>query len=97
MESEVVSVVKGGTEKAATSTANRHTSKSANYKGWGRTNPFLRFGLPLISLTIFGAVGLAHLQQGRQVNVLLKWPPQFGVSRRCRRLIGNLFSFSNAS
>jgi len=66
MESEVVSVVKGGTERAATSTANRHTSKSANYKGWGRTNPFLRFGLPLISLTIFGAVGLAHLQQGRK-------------------------------
>lgn len=65
MESEV-SVVKGGTERAPTSTANGHTSKIANYKRWGRTNPFLRFGLPLISLTIFGAVGLGHLQQGRK-------------------------------
>lgn len=63
---EVVSAAKGETERTSTSTVNRHTSKSTNYKGWGRTNPFLRFGLPLISLTILGAVGLAHLQQGRK-------------------------------
>lgn len=63
---EVVSAAKGETERTSTSTVNRHTSKSTNYKGWGRTNPFLRFGLPFISLTILGAVGLAHLQQGRK-------------------------------
>ncbi|GMH11261.1 hypothetical protein Nepgr_013102 [Nepenthes gracilis] len=33
-------------------------------KRWGRKNPFVRYGLPMISLTVFGAVGLAHLLQG---------------------------------
>ncbi|GLJ05049.1 hypothetical protein SUGI_0010050 [Cryptomeria japonica] len=40
--------------------------KLANYKRWIRSNPFLRFGLPLISLTALGALGLGHLQQGRK-------------------------------
>lgn len=30
-----------------------------------RWNPFLKFGVPLISLTVLGSVALAHLQQGR--------------------------------
>ena len=34
-------------------------------KRLGRKNPFLKYGLPLISLTVFGTVGLAHLLQGR--------------------------------
>uniref|UniRef100_A0A1D1ZGI2 Cytochrome c oxidase assembly protein COX16, mitochondrial n=1 Tax=Anthurium amnicola TaxID=1678845 RepID=A0A1D1ZGI2_9ARAE len=33
-------------------------------KRWGRKSPFVRYGLPLISLTVFGAVGLAHLIKG---------------------------------
>lgn len=33
-------------------------------KRLGRKNPFLKYGLPLISLTVFGTVGLAHLLQG---------------------------------
>lgn len=36
----------------------------AKVKRW---NPFLKFGVPLISLTILGSVALAHLQQGRYV------------------------------
>ncbi|XP_050386839.1 uncharacterized protein LOC126803122 [Argentina anserina] len=35
-----------------------------SFKRWGRTHPFIRYGLPMISLTVFGAVGLAHLIQG---------------------------------
>ncbi|KAL6128398.1 hypothetical protein ACLB2K_071753 [Fragaria x ananassa] len=30
----------------------------------GKRHPFIRYGLPMISLTVFGAVGLAHLIQG---------------------------------
>ena len=33
-----------------------------NMKKW---NPFLKFGVPLISLTVLGSLALAHLQQGR--------------------------------
>ncbi|KAI3865991.1 hypothetical protein MKX03_019516 [Papaver bracteatum] len=39
--------------------------RSANeFKRWGRKSPFLRYGLPLISLTVFGALGLGNLLQG---------------------------------
>uniref|UniRef100_A0A0D6R4W4 Cytochrome c oxidase assembly protein COX16, mitochondrial n=1 Tax=Araucaria cunninghamii TaxID=56994 RepID=A0A0D6R4W4_ARACU len=53
-----------GTAKHSMTT--QQASKSANYKRWVSKNPFLRFGLPLISLTILGAIGLGHLQQGRK-------------------------------
>lgn len=35
----------------------------ASVKKW---NPFIKFGVPLISLTVLGSVALAHLQQGRK-------------------------------
>ncbi|CAL9765398.1 unnamed protein product [Musa acuminata subsp. burmannicoides] len=38
--------------------------KASQFKRWGRKYPFLRYGLPLISLTVLGSVGLAHLIQG---------------------------------
>ncbi|NP_001146939.1 uncharacterized protein LOC100280548 [Zea mays] len=38
--------------------------QAPQFKRWGRKHPFFRYGLPLISLTVFGAVGLAHLIQG---------------------------------
>ncbi|BAS83650.1 uncharacterized LOC4332489 [Oryza sativa Japonica Group] len=38
--------------------------QTSQFKRWGRKHPFVRYGLPLISLTVFGAVGLAHLIQG---------------------------------
>lgn len=38
--------------------------KAAEFKRWGRKYPFLRYGLPFISLTVLGSVGLAHLIQG---------------------------------
>ncbi|CAN5957624.1 unnamed protein product [Sphagnum jensenii] len=46
-----------------TSTGNRSAIRS-NFKRLGWTNPFLKYGVPLISLTILGSLGLAHLQQG---------------------------------
>ncbi|CAK9862760.1 unnamed protein product [Sphagnum jensenii] len=48
-----------------TSTGNRSAIRS-NFKRLGWTNPFLKYGVPLISLTILGSLGLAHLQQGRK-------------------------------
>jgi hypothetical protein len=39
----------------------------SSFKRWGRKGPFLRYGLPMISLTVFGALGLGHLLQGRLV------------------------------
>ncbi|KAJ3670829.1 hypothetical protein LUZ60_008255 [Juncus effusus] len=38
--------------------------QASQFKRWGRKYPFVRYGLPLISLTVFGSVGLAHLIQG---------------------------------
>ncbi|KHG25663.1 Fumarate reductase subunit C [Gossypium arboreum] len=40
-------------------------SSSSSFRRWGRKYPFIRYGLPMISLTVFGAVGLGHLLQGR--------------------------------
>lgn len=37
------------------------------FRRWGRRHPFIRYGLPMISLTVLGAVGLGHLLQGRLV------------------------------
>ncbi|CAN6190571.1 unnamed protein product [Urochloa humidicola] len=38
--------------------------QASQVKRWWRKHPFVRYGLPLISLTVVGAVGLAHLIQG---------------------------------
>ncbi|KAJ7975057.1 Cytochrome c oxidase assembly protein COX16 [Quillaja saponaria] len=42
----------------------RTQSSTSSFKRWGRKYPFLRYGLPMISLTVLGAVGLGHLLQG---------------------------------
>ncbi|PWA89341.1 cytochrome c oxidase assembly protein COX16 [Artemisia annua] len=39
-------------------------NKASGFKRWGRKGPFIRYGLPMISLTVFGALGLGHLLQG---------------------------------
>ncbi|KAH9299384.1 hypothetical protein KI387_031066, partial [Taxus chinensis] len=66
MDSKLEIGTRVATEGATRPTTTKKAYKSANYKRWGRSNPFLRFGLPLISLTVLGAVGLGHLQQGRK-------------------------------
>lgn len=40
---------------------------SSKFRRWGRKYPFVRYGLPMISLTVFGALGLGHMLQGRLV------------------------------
>ena len=58
--------------KGSTNIASNNTkiqSSVPSFKRWGRRHPFVRYGLPMISLTVFGAVGLAHLLQGRLVLV----------------------------
>ncbi|KAF2318516.1 hypothetical protein GH714_008514 [Hevea brasiliensis] len=49
--------------KVSTATAKIQSSASS-FERWGRKHPFVRYGLPMISLTVFGAVGLGHLLQG---------------------------------
>ncbi|KAI4384048.1 hypothetical protein MLD38_009819 [Melastoma candidum] len=44
--------------------ARTSNSPSSSFKRWGRRHPFVRYGLPMISLTVLGSVGLAHLLQG---------------------------------
>lgn len=48
-------------------TAGKVEKSASVFKRWGRKHPFIRYGLPMISLTVFGAVGLGHLLQGRSV------------------------------
>lgn len=52
--------------KSAPSTARVQPSAS-KFKRWGRQSPFVRYGLPMISLTVIGALGLGQLLQGRSV------------------------------
>ncbi|XP_057535703.1 uncharacterized protein LOC130813828 [Amaranthus tricolor] len=50
----------GGSKKTASLLGFQY----AGLRRLGRRNPFLRYGLPLISVTVFGTVGLGHLLQG---------------------------------
>ncbi|KAJ8770580.1 hypothetical protein K2173_018071 [Erythroxylum novogranatense] len=46
-------------------TPNKEAEPSVSkFRRWGRNYPFVRYGLPMISLTVFGALGLAQLLQG---------------------------------
>ncbi|CAN1174273.1 hypothetical protein LINPERPRIM_LOCUS9793 [Linum perenne] len=49
---------------AAAATSKVEQSKIGSFKRWGRRYPFVRYGLPMISLTVIGALGLGHLLQG---------------------------------
>ncbi|XP_061347082.1 uncharacterized protein LOC133292651 [Gastrolobium bilobum] len=49
--------------KATKETATIQKSASS-FKRLGRKGPFVRYGLPMISLTVLGALGLGHLLQG---------------------------------
>lgn len=55
------------TDNVAITTAKIRSSASS-FKRWGRKYPFIRYGIPMISLTVFGAVGLGHVLQGRLVQ-----------------------------
>ncbi|CAI9091116.1 OLC1v1026055C1 [Oldenlandia corymbosa var. corymbosa] len=37
---------------------------ASRFKRIGRTSPFIRYGLPMISLTVLGTIGLGHMLQG---------------------------------
>ncbi|WOK97920.1 cytochrome c oxidase assembly protein cox16, mitochondrial isoform X3 [Canna indica] len=37
---------------------------ASQFKRWGRKYPFIHYGLPFISFTVLGSIGLAHLLQG---------------------------------
>lgn len=49
------------------SAAAKMQNPSSAFKRVGRTSPFIRYGLPMISLTVLGALGLGHLLQGRLI------------------------------
>ncbi|XP_042476580.1 uncharacterized protein LOC122058138 [Macadamia integrifolia] len=64
MSSETVMEPSKGMKMEATSATARIRDSASQFKRWGRKYPFLRYGLPMISLTVIGAVGLGHLLQG---------------------------------
>lgn len=57
----------------AAATAAKVQKSSPGFRRWGRQNPFVRYGLPMISLTVLGSIGLSHLLQGRFVLPLSKF------------------------
>ncbi|MCD7453881.1 hypothetical protein HAX54_022559 [Datura stramonium] len=50
-------------DRAASFAANVQTPASS-FKRLGRKSPFMRYGLPMISLTVLGSIGLSQLLQG---------------------------------
>jgi hypothetical protein len=52
------------------STAAKIQNSGSSFRRWGKKHPFIRYGLPMVSLTVFGALGLGHLLQGRLVLFL---------------------------
>ncbi|PIN08525.1 hypothetical protein CDL12_18898 [Handroanthus impetiginosus] len=51
-------------DNQAASSSIRFQQEAPKFKRWGRKSPFIRYGLPMISLTVLGALGLGHLLQG---------------------------------
>lgn len=49
--------------KISSAAASASKLRGIPFKRWGRRSPFLRYGLPIIILTVLGAVGLSHLLQ----------------------------------
>ena len=68
---EVMATIKAAMDKSkkienlSALTAAKFQNSASGFKRWGRKSPFIRYGLPMISLTVFGALGLGHLLQGR--------------------------------
>ncbi|RYQ98819.1 hypothetical protein Ahy_B07g086641 [Arachis hypogaea] len=59
-----IHTAKANKEKEKQSVTAKNSGSFSSFKRWGRKSPFLRYGLPMISLTILGALGLGHLLQG---------------------------------
>ncbi|KAK6936055.1 Cytochrome c oxidase assembly protein COX16 [Dillenia turbinata] len=57
--------VDGGGEKTQAKTKTGLKKMKGGFQRMGRASPLLRYGLPMISVTVLGALGLAHLLQGR--------------------------------
>ncbi|XP_050208997.1 uncharacterized protein LOC126659704 [Mercurialis annua] len=55
---------KMGEPQKHNSIASKIQSSGVSFKRWARKYPFVRYGLPMISLTVFGSIGLGHLLQG---------------------------------
>ncbi|CAA2955923.1 COX16 domain-containing [Olea europaea subsp. europaea] len=51
-------------DNPAAQSAPRFQNSASKFSRWGRKAPFIRYGLPMISLTVLGALGLGHLLQG---------------------------------
>ncbi|GAB2286848.1 hypothetical protein Dimus_021238 [Dionaea muscipula] len=55
------------TSSGKTTDQSKNSAAKFQYSGFkrlGRKSPFVRYGIPMISLTVFGALGLGHLLQG---------------------------------
>ncbi|KAM3247777.1 hypothetical protein BC332_08311 [Capsicum chinense] len=50
--------------KANDSSAAKVQNTASSFKRLGRKSPFMRYGLPMISLTVLGSIGLSQLLQG---------------------------------
>ncbi|XP_057735623.1 uncharacterized protein LOC130951026 [Arachis stenosperma] len=59
-----IHTAKAKEENGKQSATAKNPGSSGSFKRWGRKSPFLRYGLPMISLTVLGALGLGHLLQG---------------------------------
>ncbi|KAI3683280.1 hypothetical protein L1987_83783 [Smallanthus sonchifolius] len=51
--------------KVGATNVGRVQNSASGFKRWGRKGPFIRYGLPMISLTVFGALWLGHLLQAK--------------------------------
>ncbi|ERN00529.1 hypothetical protein AMTRI_Chr07g26750 [Amborella trichopoda] len=59
---------------------------ASSFKRWGRKYPFVRYGLPLISLTVLGSVGLGHLLQGSKEVEKVKDDREWEIIQTTRAL-----------
>ncbi|XP_068665786.1 uncharacterized protein [Aristolochia californica] len=64
----------------------RIQSSASRFKRWGRKSPFMRYGIPFISLTVFGAVGLAHLLQGGKEVAKVKDDQEWAIIETTKAL-----------
>ncbi|CAN4087636.1 unnamed protein product [Withania somnifera] len=72
-------------DRAASSASNIRNPVSS-FKRLGRTSPFMRYGLPMISLTLLGSIGLSQLLQGSKDIAKVKDDQQWEIIERRKAL-----------
>ncbi|KAL1295236.1 hypothetical protein AAHE18_19G197400 [Arachis hypogaea] len=91
-----IHTAKAKEENGKQSATAKNPGSSGSFKRWGRKSPFLRYGLPMISLTVLGALGLGHLLQGSKDIAKVKDDQEWEITeaRKALSRLGPVYAYN---